>query len=276
MTLLILAAGMGSRFGGPKQFFPLGPNGECLFHYSIYDALRHGAERIVLVTREEIIHQAQDAVRSVPAPVEIVLQECPSGKPLGTAHAVSSSLDALEDEIAIAINADDYYGSDAFAAAERLGEREPEAAAVPYRLEGTLSDKGGVSRGICEIENDRLVGIIETYEVQRVGNTIEGIQKGTRVPIAPGATASMNMFLFRRDLIADMAAYVASERKYGPPGELTIPDFLQDRIRSRNLEVPVELTDSEWFGLTFADDLDKVRARLAELHESGELPPRLW
>ncbi len=276
MTLIILAAGLGSRFGGPKQFFPLGPNEECLFHYSVYDAMQHGVQRVLLVTRNEILAQAQEATANFPIPVEIVLQETPDGKPPGTAHAISVCADALQNSFAIAINADDYYGRDAFAAAQRLAASHPVAASVPYRVERTLSEQGGVSRGICELLDNRLIGIVETYEVQRVGTTIEGIQKGTRVRIPPGAAASMNLFIFSPEIVADMAAYVAHERRYGLPGEITIPDFLQSRIREQGLEVLVELTDSEWFGLTFAEDLPRVRARLAELHESGALPPRLW
>lgn len=276
MTLIILAGGLGSRFGGPKQFFPLGPHGECLFHYSLFHAIENGVSELILLTRAEVLPQAQESVKGLPIPVQIVLQETPNGRPPGTAHAVAACLPALNTEQAIVINADDYYGAATFVATSLLAKMNPEAATVPYLLKNTLSEFGGVSRAICEIQNSHLLDIQETHKIVREGEHAVGEANGQSVNISLDAPVSMNCFLLSRSLIELMAQYVQQKLEDQTPGEITLPDFLQHEIVHSSLTVHTMLSDSEWFGLTFKEDIDSVKSRLKRLHESGMLPPRLW
>lgn len=276
MTLIILAGGLGSRFGGPKQFFPLGPHSECLFHYSLFQAMRNGVDRLILLTRSEVLPQAQESVKQLPIATEIVLQETPNGKPPGTAHAVASCLPALNTDHAIVINADDYYGAATFAATQKLSLMNPQAATVPYLLRNTLSEFGGVSRAICSIEGDRLLDIQETHKIVSKGDHAIGEANYQSMSIAIDAPVSMNCFLLSRSLIELMAQYVQEKLESQTSAEITLPDFLQHEINHSGLTVHTMLSDSEWFGLTFKEDIDSVKSRLKQLHESGMLPPRLW
>ncbi|QYK54040.1 MAG: NTP transferase domain-containing protein [Fimbriimonadaceae bacterium] len=276
LTLIILAGGLGTRFGGPKQFFPLGPNDECLFHYSLFHAMQNGVDRLILLTRSEVLPQAQEAVKGLPIPIEIVLQKTPNGKPRGTAHAVISCLPALETDQAIVINADDYYRAATFIATQKLSHAHPQAATVPYLLKNTLSEYGGVSRAICTIEDDYLVDIQETHKIVRAGDHANGEANGQSINVALDAPVSMNCFLLSRSLIELMAQYVQEKLDNQTSAEITLPDFLQHEINHSDLKVHTMLSDSEWFGLTFKEDIDSVKSRLKQLHKSGMLPPRLW
>lgn len=276
MTLIVLAGGLGSRFGGPKQFFPLGPNGECLYHYSLFHAIDRGVTELILLTRAEVLGQAQKSVQGIPIPVEIVLQETPGGKPPGTAHAVASCLSVLNSDQAIVINADDYYGDATFAAANALASRSPDAATVPYLLLNTLSDFGGVSRAICQIENGELKSIQETHDIVRDGDQATGTARGQQVELSLDDPVSMNCFLLAKSTIETMAHYVHQKLANQETGEITLPDFLQDQMRSSGLKIFAQLSDAEWFGLTFKEDIDSVTSRLSHLHESGKVPSRLW
>lgn len=276
MTLIVLAAGLGTRFGGPKQFFPLGPNGECLFHYSLFNALNHGIDQLTIVTRIEILDKAHDATKNLPIPVQIVLQETPGGKPRGTADALLSAISESTDSQFVLINADDYYGPESFAAAQSLIQQNPSVAAIPYLLKNTLSHHGGVSRAICEIDNDVIKTIRETHNLIQVENHACGTQNGTEI-VAPLTTlVSMNIFLFNRSIEKEIRAYVESKIIAGSKSEITLPDFINDKIQSEELRVPFANSDSEWFGMTYAEDLEAVRERLNQMHQSGQFPTRLW
>lgn len=273
MTLIVLAAGLGSRFGGPKQFFQLGPNGECLFHYSLYSAIKIGCNNLLLVTREEILPQAQKATANLPIEVQIVLQKTPNGKPRGTADALLTALKASDDSQFIVINADDYYGRESFQSAENLLKRDPIASAIPYFTKNTLSPHGGVSRAICQLENNRLTKIQETHQIVQQNGEASGILDGKPIKFSLETPVSMNFFTFSSQILPDLEPFV----KNAPAEkEITIPDFLNSMIETHKYQVPVEISKATWFGMTYAEDLNEVKPRLENLHHNNVFPRQLW
>ncbi|MBL8068171.1 MAG: NTP transferase domain-containing protein [Armatimonadetes bacterium] len=273
MNLIVLAAGLGTRFGGPKQFFPVGPGGECLFHFSLRHGLDHGVESLTLVTRSEIVEQAKNSVQGLPVPVRIAIQETLGGKPRGTADALLCALrQSPRGQFAI-INGDDYYGEKTFRVAKELITGDPVAAAVPYLLGQTLSPHGGVSRAVCTIESGFLTSIRETHGLEAHAGGAQGVCNGQPVQVGLDCPVSMNFFTFSSTVAEDLAQFVDQ----APTGqEVTIPDFLNDRISRAGWKVPARLSASEWFGMTFAQDLPSVQQRLAEFCRSGKIPHPLW
>lgn len=274
MQLAILAAGLGTRFGGPKQFFPIGPNQECLFHYSA--AFCHHTfpgTSLLLITREEILTQAQESLKPVPIPHQIVLQETPHGKPRGTADALLSAISvANPNEPLIILNADDFYGPESFQAAKTILPMLETAAAVPYQVQNTLSPHGGVSRAICTLQENHLRSITETHDIKLSGNHITS--PSLAVPIPLNTPVSMNFFLFHPSIEPSLQEFVRSGNE--SPQEITIPDFLQHQITNHNWLVPTALSSSEWFGMTFPEDRTAVQELLLERHRAGEHINQLW
>jgi molybdopterin-guanine dinucleotide biosynthesis protein A len=274
MQLAILAAGLGTRFGGPKQFFPIGPNQECLFHYSA--AFCHHTfpdTSLILITREEILTQAQESLKPIPIHHQIVLQKTPNGKPRGTADALLSALSiASPNEPLIILNADDFYGPESFLAAKTILPNLRTAAAIPYQVQNTLSPHGGVSRAICTIQNDHLVSITETHNIKLTKNHITSPSLAT--PIPPHTPVSMNFFLFQPSIQPSLQKFVNSGNQILQ--EITIPDFLQDQITNHSWSVPIALSSSVWFGMTFLEDRTAVQERLQERYKAGEQINQLW
>lgn len=274
MQLAILAAGLGTRFGGPKQFFPIGPNQECLFHYSAaYCNRTFPGTSLILITREEILTQAQESLKPIPIPHQVVLQKTPNGKPRGTADALLTAISiANPNEPLIILNADDFYGPESFLAAKTTLPKLKTAAAVPYQVQNTLSPHGGVSRAICTIQDDQLISITETHNIKLSGNQITSTSVAT--PIPPDTPVSMNFFLFHPSIETSLQKFVDSGNESSQ--EITIPDFLQDQITNHNWLVPTALSTSEWFGMTFPEDRTAVQERLQERYTAGEQIQQLW
>ncbi len=274
MHLVILAAGLGSRFGGPKQFFPVGPNDQCLFHYAIHHfAHTFPVSSLVLITREELQSEAKKALQSVPLPYNIILQATPNGKPRGTADALLTALKSIDsDDPTITINADDYYGQETFGAALKVVDSLTTAATVPYFVKNTLSPFGGVSRAICKAHNNLLKSITETHGIKEVNNQI--LSPEFFEPINPETPVSMNCFLFHRSIKSVLEHFVSQQQAHR--AEITIPDFIQFGIDRHNWNVPIALSPSEWFGMTFPEDIKSIRERLSTLHNAGILPNNLW
>jgi molybdopterin-guanine dinucleotide biosynthesis protein A len=274
MQLAILAAGLGTRFGGPKQFFPIGPNQECLFHYSAaYCRHTFPGTSLILITREEILTQAQESLKPIPIPHQIVLQKTPNGKPRGTADALLSAISiANPTEPIIILNADDFYGPESFLAAKTILPNLKTAAAIPYQVQNTLSPHGGVSRAICTMQDDHLVSITETHNIKLSGNHITS--PSVSAPINPMTPVSMNFFIFHPSIEPSLQKFVNSVGQM--PQEITIPDFLQDQITNQNWLVPAALSSSEWFGMTFPEDRTAVQERLQERYKAGEQINQLW
>jgi NDP-sugar pyrophosphorylase family protein len=296
-TLVILAAGMGSRYGGVKQIDAIGPNGEAIIDYSIYDALRAGFTDLCLVIRAEI----EEAVReffdgkfpkSVPVSYAVQsLEDIPAGfdhlperrKPWGTAHAVYAARHSVTTPFAV-INADDFYGRDSYVQLHRhLMSIDPvstEYAMVGFRLEDTLSPHGTVSRGICTT-NDAgyLETIVERTKIERVGNRVQDVQPEGVTELQLADIASMNMFGFTPQVFFQIGSYFEqflTERGDDPKAEFYIPSLITRMINDERGRMKVLPTRSRWFGMTYRDDRPAVQTEIRGFIEKGEYPRKLW
>ena len=297
-TLLVLAAGMGSRYGGLKQIDALGPNGETIIDYSIYDAIRAGFGKVVMVIRKSIEEEFKQVFfRKYSGKIEIeyVLQEIeylPKGitfnservKPWGTAHAVLMA-DGVINEPFCVINGDDFYGADAFKQmAAFLVEQKNNSAdycMVGYRLGRTLSDYGFVARGICVTDkNDMLVKITECTQIKRIGSVIcYKDAQDVNHSLPDTQIVSMNFWGFTPAYFRD--SKVVFEKFITANGhdlksELYIPTALGELIEEKKTTVKVLSSTAEWFGVTYKEDRSFVVERLKKLTEEGVYPSPLW
>lgn len=289
-TLLILAAGMGSRYGGLKQLDPLGPNGETIMDYSVKYAIESGYGKIVFVIRrsmeadfrEHILSRYIDRI-----PVEYVFQELdvlPEGfsvnpervKPYGTAHAILVAKDAVKEPFTV-INADDFYGKDAFMVMAKFLKKEqpagtPHFAMVGYKLENTLSENGTVSRGVCTAnERGELVKIQEMTQIGRDGDTIQNIAPdGTKTLLNADTPVSMNFWgftpLFFEKLDEQFVEFLTTQND-NPKSEFQIPTVINYFLQSGKARIEILKSDAKWFGVTYKEDRPYVVARLAELED---------
>ena len=287
-TLVILAAGMGSRYGGLKQIDPVGPGGETVLDYAVFDALRAGFDRIVFVIRRDIeaAFRANVGARyEGRADVEYVFQsadELPAGfrpalgrtKPLGTGHAVWCARRCVRGPFAV-INADDFYGADSFRQLGAFltgGVRPDEFAMVGFRLGATLSEHGRVARGVCSVADGRLGGIDE-----RTG--IEPAEVGPGRTYSGEETVSMNCWGFTTALFPALESGLAAfldVRGGDPAAEFYLPAAISEMIKRGTVQVRVLPTRSAWFGITYRDDKPKVVAAIADLVQHGFYPPKLF
>jgi len=295
-SLVIMAAGLGSRYGGIKQMEGVGPGGEILLEYAVYDALKAGFDEIVVILRPDIVDAFRErvgeklekhcrlryAVQS-PATLPAFYTFPPARtKPLGTIHAVVAAAAAIEGPFAV-LNADDYYGADAFVkmrdALAQLKEARS-ACMVAYQLKNTVSAHGGVTRGVCSEENGFLASIRETHEI------LLHSDGSIRSPEAEGGVldgeslVSMNFWGFTREALQDMEAYFhAFLRSLAPDnlkGECLLPDYVAARIREGAMDVKVLSTDACWFGMTYQADRVATAESLKALHADGVYPPTLF
>ncbi len=294
-TLVIMAAGLGSRYGGIKQMEGVGPGGEILLEYAVFDALRAGFDHTVVILRPDIVEDFRDRVgRKLEAHTSLAyavqslegLQGLPAGrtKPLGTVHAVLSARDAICGPFAV-LNADDYYGPDAFVkmrgALDGLRGAE-DACMVAYRLENTVSAFGAVTRGVCRAADGRLTSLCETHEIRLCPDgSIRSPEGPAPDGILDGASpVSMNFFGFSRAALDDMDVYFRAFLRALPPdglkSECLVPDYVGERIRAGKLGVTVLTTDAAWFGMTYRDDRRLTADSLLALHRQGVYPPVLF
>ena len=290
-TLLIMAAGLGSRYGGNKQIDTLGPHGEILMQYSIYDAVRAGFDKLVFVIKPElrgVIETLCDGLQGVQ--VEMVYQDYTSlpsfytvpaerSKPFGTVHAVLCAADVICEPFAV-INADDFYGADAFRVMyNRLQTlRSGEGTMVAYRLKNTVSRNGAVTRGICSVEQGLLKKVQETYRIEVDGEGI--IRDADAGVLEPESQVSMNMWGFEPGVFSDMRTlfekFLASLSPNELRAELALPTVVDSMIGSGMLQIGVLDTEAVWFGVTYREDRPLVEQTLAALHEQGVYPDKLW
>jgi NDP-sugar pyrophosphorylase family protein len=276
-ALVILAAGVGSRFGGPKQLSPVGPSGETLLDYAVYDAVRAGFTRAVLVIREELRAPLQEHVARVigrALPVDYVEQPVPEGrgKPWGTAHAVLAARDAVGEAPFAVCNADDYYGPGAYRLlVEHLRAKAgtpPLHALVGYRLDATLSAHGGVARAVASTGPDGMV--TRLVEVKNV--------RGGDAPFTGAEQVSMNLWGFTPDVLPvleeQFTAFLDAPRR-GPDDEFLLSTALGDQVTAGRARLRVLPAPDRWLGMTFAADVEAVRAALAELVRAGTYPADL-
>jgi hypothetical protein len=297
-TLLVLAAGMGSRYGGLKQIDTLGPNGETIIDYSIYDAIRAGFGKVVMVIRKSIEEEFKQVFfkkYSGKIDIEYVLQEIeyvPQGiacnpervKPWGTAHAVLMA-DGVINEPFCVINGDDFYGADAFKQmAAFLTQQDMNSTGycmVGYQLARTLSDYGYVARGICNADaDDMLLKVTECTQIKRIGSVIcYKDPQEVNQPLPDEQIVSMNFWgftpAFFRDLRVSFEHFIR-ENGNNLKSELYIPTVLSKLIEGKKASVKVLGSTAEWFGVTYKEDRSYVVGRLKKLTNEGIYPSPLW
>ena len=300
-TLLVLAAGMGSRYGSLKQMDGVGPNNEAIIDYSIYDAIRAGFGKVVFVIR----HSFEKEFKEIFTPeryggkiaVDYVYQELdnlpegftvPEGreKPWGTNHAVMMGASAIHEPFAV-INADDFYGTDAYRVMgeylAQLEGSEGHYAMVGYEVNKTLSDNGTVSRGVCTVdENGYLTSMVERTKIERnAEGTIVFHDLGDDQPLAEDAPVSMNLFGFTPDYFAHSEAefknFLASDAaKTNLKAEFFIPLMVNNLVSGGVAKMKVLSTTSQWFGVTYKEDKPMLVAKIEKLIEEGVYPRNLW
>ncbi len=296
-TLLILAAGMGSRFGGLKQVEPVGPSGEAIIDYSIYDAIRAGFGKIVFIIREsfaDAFREKFDKKLKGKIEVEYVFQELdnlpdgftlPEGreKPWGTAHAILVAKDAIKEPFC-ALNADDFYGFKAYQVMAdflKNSKDNNEFSMVGYHLNNTLSDFGSVSRGICDVdENQNLRKIVETTKILKKDDQIIFIEDDGSVKSLTGKEiASMNMWGFKPSIFETLEQKFTDFLKTEinkPKSEMYIPSVVFEMIGDKTATVKVLEANSPWFGVTYKEDKPFVIEKLNALIGKGDYPEKLW
>ena len=298
-TLLIMAAGLGSRYGGNKQIDHIGPHDEILLEYSIYDAMAAGFDKVVFVIKRSMADTFRELIGDKIAKkveVEYAYQEydsLPDGfvppegrtKPYGTVHAVLVAKDLIHEPFAV-INADDYYGKDAFATmAKSLKEMQGKtnvASMVAYRLKNTVSENGHVTRGVCARDDkNHLVKVQETYKIKPFPDgTIRDVNFREEGDILdPEALVSMNFWGFTPWLFEKLDAYFKDFLRALPDGELKkeclLPSLIGELIDRGELSVSVLRSSARWFGMTYHEDKEMVQRELQKLHDAGVYPKTL-
>lgn len=303
MTLVIMAAGIGSRFGERiKQLEPVGPNGELVIDYSVYDAVRAGFNHIVFIIRKDIEQLVRQKIgdrlskhvrisyafqEKTDIPVRKELAEIRK-KPWGTGQAVLAAKGVVNGSFAV-INADDFYGAEAFKTiyqylknADNSGKAVPEYALCGFMLKNTLSENGAVTRGICTVENGFLTGLEETKQIKRGSDgIITGFYNGEERVIPENAAASMNMWCFTADYMDILSEQFVDFLNNADESDINSGEFLVpievDKLTSAGkCRVRVLETDSKWFGMTYAEDVEGVKKSLAEFVNNGVYPENLW
>lgn len=295
-TLFVLAAGMGSRYGKLKQIDALGPSGETIMDYSIYDALRAGFGKIVFVIRKSFEADFREKVVSKyeqHVPVEVVYQELddlPAGftvdpareKPWGTNHAVLMGKNVINEPFVV-VNADDFYGRESFSVIaeelQKLDGKKCHYCMVGYRLHNTLSESGSVARGVCSTSNGYLSGIAERTQIERVDGVIKFKEGEEWFPLEEDTPVSMNMWGFTPDYFEYSEKFFVEflkKNEHNLKAEYFIPLAIEELISSKTADVKVLDTPSKWFGVTYAADKPDVVAKLQKLVDDGVYPTPLW
>lgn len=295
LTLVIMAAGMGSRFGGLKQIEPVGPNGEFIIDYSIFDAIRAGFNKVVFIIKEENYDIFKETIGKrieKQIKVEYCFQkqdDIPEGydpgertKPWGTSHAILSARNNVKGDFMV-LNADDFYGKDAFMQASKFfSEEHPgEYALIGYKIKNTLTENGSVKRGVCEAKDGFLTSIIESSVERKDGKIIASPLDG-RDPfeIDGDDPVSMNMFCFREDLFKylqdHLVEFFEKNKNDLSKCEYLIPDSVYNSIVEGRVKVRVIPTTAVWHGITYREDKDELVKDIQALIDEGEYPQKLW
>lgn len=298
-TLIVLAAGMGSRYGGLKQMDPMGPNGETVLDYSVFDAIRAGFTQVVFVIREDFAEAFRSTVGARFADKIQVdyafqkLDDLPSGydlpdgreKPWGTTHAVRAARDVVAGPFAV-INADDFYAADAYQRMADFLKNTPadsspaQYAMVGYKLENTLSDHGSVNRGICQISEGKLVDVEEVIDISRLDSgKVEGTSlAGEATGVDPAGLVSMNFWGFFPSFFQHIEQHFTAflnEKISEPKSECYIPTVVDELISQQKAVCHVLETTSSWCGVTYPEDKPHVVASIQSLIDAGDYPAKL-
>jgi len=272
-TLLIMAAGMGSRYGGVKQIAPMGPNGEIIIDFSVYDAVKSGFSKAVFIIKKSIEKDFREVCGKRIEKIidtEYVFQEYDSlpkwfnvpaerTKPYGTAHAVLSAKDAVKTPFVV-INADDYYGPNTLGIVNKYLSETKSMCMAGFKLGNTITDNGTVSRGVCKVENGYLKDIVECKE----------IDKNSGIPL--DTTVSMNMWGFNPDIFDTIESYFHNflkNIKEPLKQEYILTDIIEKMIEEKDAKIKVLETPDKWHGVTYKDDTPMVQKALTELIEKG-------
>jgi len=285
-----MAAGMGSRYGGLKQLDPVGPSGETIIDYSVYDAIRSGFNKIVFIIRKdfekEFRSQITDKYRDR-IKVEFAFQDlndlpqgftCPEGriKPWGTGHAILTASELIQEPF-VAINGDDFYGYESFKIVANYYQGEGATfSMVAFQLDKTLSEFGGVTRGLCTVRTDLLDTVVETGDLMRTEN---GISSDREIELDGSEPVSMNVWGFTPDLFKHLKAmFIDFLDKEGGEmkSEYLIPTVVNNLIRSGQKQVHVLRTSSKWFGVTYKEDKPFVSQQIQELIDDDTYPKKLF
>ena len=290
ITLLVMAAGMGSRYGGLKQLDPVGPNGETIIDYSVYDAIRSGFNKVVFIIRREFEKEFKSQITNKyegSIKVEFAFQElnalpnnfnCPEGriKPWGTGQAILTAA-GLINEPFVAINGDDFYGRDSYGIIADYYKSEGDSfSMVAFQLGNTLSDFGGVSRGLCAVENGLLSTVVETHNIKRGA---EGVTSDEDISLDGTEPVSMNVWGFTPDLFDHLRSmfhdFLERDGKE-MKSEFLIPSVVNNLIYANTKHVKVLRTDSSWFGVTYKEDKPYVVKQIQALIDNDEYPNKLF
>ena len=293
MTLLLMAAGSGSRYGKLKQFDDLGPAGEFLMEFSIFDALKNNFNHIVVITKaanQSFLESHLSKFLPEDVKLDVLIQDIndiPEGvqletkreKPWGTAHAVWTARNVIKGSFVI-INADDYYGQNAFEVAANFiknNTSDNSFALVAYNLKNTLSKFGSVSRGVCEVENNHLKSIIERTQISEKESQI--IDEDSGVTLDPNAAVSMNFWICNPSIFTYIETYFSTFLENSDnleKSEIYLPFVTQEMMENGHITVKVIEAQSDWFGVTYYDDKDIAVQTLSELTQKGAYPTPLW
>lgn len=297
-TLLVLAAGMGSRYGSLKQMDGVGPNGEAIIDYSVYDAIQAGFGKVVFVIRHSFADDFKEVFNAERfghrIEVEYVYQELdylpegfslPEGrvKPWGTNHAVMMAASAIREPFA-AINADDFYGRNSYEVISsflsQLDGKQGEYCMVGYEVSKTLSENGTVSRGVCTVDAaGNLTSMVERTQIERVNGTILFHDEGLDEPLAEDTPVSMNFFGFTPDYFCHSEAYFKeflTDNIANLKSEFYIPRMVNKLISDGTATMRVLSTKADWFGVTYKEDKPELMRKIEELIEAGVYPRNLW
>ena len=292
-TLVVLAAGLGSRFGGNKQISCVGPSGECLMEYSAFDALEAGLDRVVFVLKAEMVETVRERVGNRLAQkmrVDYAVQDYSSIpsfyripeeriKPFGTVHALLCAKEYLDAPFAT-VNADDYYGKDTYRILKSMLDQlngGDQAVMVPYILGNTMSENGGVTRGVCTIEDGVLRAVNETKNIH-YGNEKQ-ILSDSGI-LSPSLPVSMNIWGFHPDSLPQIEAYFHEFLKNlqadDIKAECLLPIMINDFLTVGSITVRAKASSDCWFGLTYREDVEATQRALQGLHDQGVYPDRLF
>ena len=300
MTLVVLAAGMGSRYGGLKQLDPITDNGSFIIDFTVYDAIKAGFDKVVFVIKRENYELFKETIGArieKHIKVEYAFQELtdlpdgykvPEGrmKPFGTAHAVLAARDCIDDNFAV-VNADDFYGRDAFMKlGEHLSKKDltekgvSHCCMVGYELRNTLTENGTVSRGQCEIDgNGFLSDVTERTKIKQTDDGAAYEEDGKWISLSADTVVSMNCLGFAKEVIPHIqAGLVNFLDTMGDPlkSEYYIPTAIKEMINAKQADVKVYSTDAVWYGVTYHEDKEFVQKSIRNLIASGEYPENLW
>ena len=291
ITLLVMAAGMGSRYGGLKQLDAVGPSGETIIDFSVYDAIRAGYNKVVFIIREDFEKQFKEKISNKyqdKIKVEIVYQDlhdlpnsfsCPKdrSKPWGTGHAILAARNVISEPFA-AINGDDFYGRESFKIiSDHYSSMNSGFAMAAFQLDKTLSDYGSVSRGICEQNLNQLVTVVETHGIKK--SSAGNIECDRDISLLGNELVSMNMWGFMPsifDHLEKMFNEFLDENISDLKSEFLIPSVVNDLIEKNIEKVQVLKTRSKWFGVTYIEDKPFVKNQIKELIQNGIYPEKLF